>query len=79
VNNDVFFRFPLEMRNVEGTDGIERRDDCSVAFGALAGIAQIPADLTESAQHARAVESLAFAVVAEAHDAMVVWLRRPPH
>jgi hypothetical protein len=76
MNHRVFVRLPLEMRDVEIADGVHGGDDRGIALGALAGGAEVVADLAEGPQHASAVETLAFAVFAEAHGQIVAGAAR---
>ena len=71
MNDRVFVRLPLQMRDVEVADGVHGGDDGGVALGALSRGAEVVADLTQGTQDAGAVETLAFAVFAETHGQIV--------
>ena len=67
VHYEIAVRLELEVRNVEVADGRERLRDGALAPRAAAYGAHLALHLSERAQHARAVEPLPLAVVAEAH------------
>ena len=71
MHDRVFVRLPLEVGDVEVADGVHGGDDRGVALGALARGAEVVADLAEGTQDTRAIETLAFAVFAEAHGQIV--------
>jgi hypothetical protein len=56
----------LEVRDVECSDGLDRRGERVSASPSIRG-SHLPAQLSKLAQHPRPVEALAFTVFAETH------------
>ena len=67
VNDAVTLGFPFEMRNVQISYRINGGDDRGITFCIAARATQLAPYLSQRSQHAGAVESLSFAVFAEAH------------
>ena len=61
-----FFFFVVEMRNVEGLDGSQGREQRFITTPAVAGAKVFP-DLPQGAQHPRPIEPLSLAMIAVAH------------
>lgn len=67
MDDHVVVGLELEMRDVEGADGVHRGDDGAVALFAAARGAKFLPHLAQCAQHAGTIESLTFTVFAKTH------------
>jgi hypothetical protein len=66
VHDLILLLFPLEMRNLEGFDSLQRQLE-RFARRAAFSASQILLYLPQRTQHARPIESLTFTVIAIAH------------